>query len=376
MHIDQQTYHIAPISQIDFYKMESQWQHCLKQSEANPLFSSWIWQKTWWEIWQPRLNLTLFLLGIYEQNSLNEHTLIGIVPCHTYISNNRLNLKHTRCEWIGAYSANDDSIRSEYLNFILPAGLYDTLLPIIFNYFTQHVDEIKLRDLAAKKQTAQWLKHHYSNASCTQDTGIKIPTSDDFSTYLTRLGKNTRLKLFNRRKKLQTHHISSVNSKQEVVQFFKDLNSMHLKRWGKICFSEHSVMFHSKVSEYYLKQQQLNAICLYENYHDKKKKLQAVCYDITIDNVRYNLQLGFYPYPNDKVSMGTLMLGFAIEQAHKMPSVKYYDLLAGNGKNTNYKLHFKGDIQTFISFSIPLTYRLKMENVLKKKYHQLKQLVT
>lgn len=359
-------YNIIPINNETFDKMETQWRQCLENSEANPLFSSWIWQNTWWKIWKPRLNLELLLLGIYQQDSL-----IGIIPCYTYTYTSRLGFKHKRCEYIGAYSANNDSIRSEYLNFILPSGLYHKFLPLIFNYFKQqHIDEIILKDIDANNDTTQWLKNNFPNANQSSDIGIKIQSEQGFTSYLSTLGKNTRLKLYNRRKNLQPHYTDNIKSKHEIPIFFEQLNKMHLERWGKICFSEHSLRFHSQIAEYFLNQQQLHAISLYEN-----GQIQSVCYDITLNNVRYNLQLGFYPFSDKKISIGTLTLGFAIEQAFSEPQTKYYDLLAGSGKNTFYKKQFKGDKQSFISFRIPQTFQLKIMYMIKHKIFYFKQII-
>ena len=183
------------------------------------------------------------------------------------------------------------------------------------------------------------------------------------------LGKNTQLKLYNRRKQLSPHHIDTVKTAAEIPQFFDQLNSMRLQRWGKPCFSEHSLLFHYKIAEYFLCHDQLHAISLNEN-----TKIQATCYDITIANTRFSLQLGFHPYPNRKVSMGTLMLGYAIEQAHTQASVKTYDLLAGSGKNFFYKHKFKGRVQPFISFMIPMGYQSKTIYLIKIKLRQLKHI--
>ena len=364
------SYQLIQLSQENFERMEEVWQKCLNNSLASPLFSSWIWQKTWWDIWQPRLNLKLLLIGIYQEKSF-----IGIAPCYTYIHKYRFGLKVKRCELIGNYSASDDSIRSEYLNFILPSSLYHQILPAIFKFLKQqHIDEAILRDLNAENPPTDWLKAEFPMAHITFDKGIRIQTDQPFKSYLFTLGKNTRLKLYNRRKQLNIHYIEQIKTKDEIIRFFDQLNKMHLQRWGKVCFSEHSLSFHHKIAKYYLLHDQLHANSLHEN-----SQIQAVCYDISVDNIRYNLQLGFYQHLNHKISMGTLMLGFAIEQSHNQQFISHYDLLAGNGKNTFYKQQFKGKIQFFTSFHIPLKFKMRiiyaMRNQLRKlKYIFLKKL--
>lgn len=357
---------VIKLTRAELSGMEDEWAQCLEGSDANPLFSSWIWQKSWWDIWQPRLSLDLLLLGIYQGN-----TLIGIAPCYTY-DVKRLGFVTTkRCEFIGNFSHNDDSIRSEYLNFILPKGRYDELLPVILKYIqTQQVDEVVLTDMDSRSSTVDYLTKNYPSCEKTQEAGVCINTNKQFITYLSSLGKNTRLKLFNRRKLLNNPKLITITQSDEIRLFFEDLNKMHLSRWGKVCFSSHSEKFHQIISEYFLKQECLELLVLLED-----NTPLAVCYDIKVENTQYNIQLGFTEYPNNKVSLGTLMLGYSIEKAHEAPQIENYDLLAGNGKNTFYKQHFQGESHVFITLSIPLTFKVECLYFLKATYRKLKALL-
>jgi hypothetical protein len=64
--------------------------------------------------------------------------------------------------------------------------------------------------------------------------------------------------------------------------------------------------------------------------------------------------------------MGTLMLGFAIEQAHVSDTTLHYDLLAGNGKNTFYKKKLNGAQTYFLTYQIPLTLKGRIFFLLKR----------
>ncbi|MGK0235012.1 MAG: hypothetical protein ACI9EK_001544 [Psychroserpens sp.] len=347
---------VVRLSYSDFNSIEYTWSHLLENSEANSLFSSWVWQKTWWDVWQPRLDLHLLLLGVYESG-----TLIGIVPCYTYIIKKKIGFSITRCEYIGNYSHGDDSIRSEYLNFILPKERYEELIPLIIEFIKkQSVHEMVFTDVDMGSSTGQYFDKLMRNVFRSKENGIRIPTNKSFNNYLAGLGKNTRLKLYNRRKVLVTPDIIKISVQSELSMFFDNLNSMHLTRWGKPCFSAHSLIFHQKVAGSFLKKGSLSALILFEDGIPI-----AVCYDITVNNTRYNIQLGFSSCVSNKVSVGTLMLGYAIEWAHEEPLVEYYDLLAGKGKNTFYKSKFHGEIKTFITFLIPITYCLKAKYWLK-----------
>ncbi len=357
---------IIKLTYLAFEAMEAQWNQCLVSSDANALFSSWVWQKTWWDIWQPRLNLDLLLLGVYEESKL-----IGIVPCYIHTVKSRVGIAFTRCEFIGNYSYNDDSVRSEYLNFILPKRRYVEILPIIMRFLnTQKVDELVLTDVDAMSETAMYVNEVFPDSYKTQEKGVCIKTAESFSSYVAALGKNTRLKLLNRRKVLKKPELIELNGTKKIAEFFEQLNIMHISRWGVHCFSSHSLRFHKRIAEHYLSKGRLSALMLLDNSIPV-----AVCYDITVDKTTYNIQLGFSSYIGNKVSLGTLMLGYAIERAHSDPLVEYYDLLAGNGKNTFYKKQFCGDIKTFSTLYIPLTLSSKVRYWFRQRLRKIKYII-
>jgi hypothetical protein len=354
---------IKKIAEFEFKSMENEWDKCVRNSDGNPLFSSWIWQSTWWSVWQPRLNLNLFILGIY-----NEGNLVGIAPCYFYKYMYYLGQSIKRCEFIGNYSNSDDSIRSEYLNFILPSGQYEVYLGEIFNYLReQGMDEIVLSDINSSSETVRYLEHNFTKQLIRKEPGIKITCKDGFDQYLIKLGKNTRLKMFNRRKLLENNEIKKIETKSEILPFFDQLNLMHIERWGRPCFSQHTIDFHCRIAANFLTKGQLDCLILYN-----ENEPVAVSYDISIEGVRYNIQLGFFTPKSSKLSMGTLMLGFAIEQAYQDKNTLFYDLLAGNGKNSFYKEKFKGEKNMFVSYKIPFKSYLKVMQKIKRIFSSVK----
>jgi len=339
-------FEIREINIENLSTLENSWQLCLQNSDANPLFSSWFWQKTWWDIWQPRLNLNLLLLGLYQNGDL-----IGLAPCYTYKFKNKLNFQATRCEFIGNYSGNDDSIRSEYLDFILPKKKSSVLLPLIFDYLKKsNMDECVLSDMLLESESAQWLRQAYKIQEQHYCKSFQIETETSFTTYLTKLGKNTRLKLFNRRKLLNSVQVLSIENDIAIDEFFGLLNKMHEKRWNKKCFSLHSLSFHKNIADHFNNKGLLRSLVLLE-----EGKAKAVSYDIEVEGVCYNIQLGFELGKNSKISVGTLMLGYVIENAFNSGTIKEFDLLAGGGKKTSYKEKFKGNTKNLTTIVIPLS---------------------
>lgn len=66
----------------------------------------------------------------------------------------------------------------------------------------------------------------------------------------------------------------------------------------------------------------------------------------------YNIQAGFLESFDRKVALGTLHLGFLIEESFADPQIERYDLLAGLGKNTFYKGHLNGQESEFYTLQI------------------------
>jgi hypothetical protein len=342
---------IRKLSINKFESMEKQWNKCLQDSGSNPLFLDWFWQLTWWKIWQGRLNLSLLLLGVFEDNKL-----IGIAPMYSY-SYKRFRLFSVKtCEIIGDHTRSNDSIRSEYLNFIFPKKRYAEILPYLFEFLkNEGVEEVCLKDVPESSETIKYLINKFSLFQKKIDTGIKLAVQGDFSQYVLSLGKSTRLKLFNRRKLLSSSEVKSCKSEFDLIYFFDALNALHISRWGQKCFSDHSLDFHKKVALYYLNKGELSATLLRVD-----AKVVAVSYDISREKTRYNIQLGFDEFINNKVSFGTLMLGYSIEEAFNNSCLNHYDFLAGCGKNTFYKEKFKGNRESFFTMTIPLTIKSKV----------------
>jgi len=71
-----------------------------------------------------------------------------------------------------------------------------------------------------------------------------------------------------------------------------------------------------------------------------------------VDGKIYNIQLGFLDGLDKKISLGTLHLGYAIEMAFESEEIRSFDLLAGEGKKSNYKSHLAQKHATLESIQI------------------------
>lgn len=180
--------------------------------------------------------------------------------------------------------------------------------------------------------------------------------ADSFASYLSRLGSNTRLKLFNKRKKLQQMgSVQRVNLWPRLDEFIEILNGFHQVRWGKPCYQGRNLQqiklfLHAIVAEG--GQPELSVI------YCNDRPISAVL-DLQYRQRIYNIQSGYLEEFSGGISLGTLHFGFQLEQAFESGAL-YYDFMAGNGKNGNYKASLATASDSFVSLMLVRNPLLKL----------------
>lgn len=171
----------------------------------------------------------------------------------------------------------------------------------------------------------------------------------NFDSYLKGLGKNTRLKFYNRRTKLQSQGKLIVkNIWPDIDGFIQIINGFHQKRWGKLCFSPNNEqLMRLATQQMSLAGHGVDLSVMYFNDQPVSTML-----DLEVNGRVYNIQSGYLEDFMSGVSLGTLHFGFQIEAAFNNPQVNYYDFMAGRGKNANYKASMANARLPFISLLI------------------------
>lgn len=196
-----------------------------------------------------------------------------------------------------------------------------------------------------------------------KDTAYHIATDITFDEYLSSLGSNTRLRLFNRRKVLETlGHIEIKNFWPNKVEcFFDRLNELHRIRWGEPCFGPLSLDFHLRFLSRIVEEggrPELSVLSC-------DKRDISFLYNVAFKGKVYNIQAGYIEEFHRKLALGTLHLGYCIEAACSVPELNSFDLLAGEGKNENYKKRLANREVPMVSVMVvrgrllKLLYRLK-----------------
>ncbi len=361
---------LAPHSQVNikveelsntsaFRDARQEWTELLQISEANQLFLSWEWQYTWWETWVEVLNIKLMLLKAYEGD-----ILVGIAPL--YIDNLRLRsgIKVSRIQFIGNAWRREGTVRTEYLEFITSKRQSSKVCSAFVEYLSNKKDwdEFVICDLQKNTDTYRQIKKQqkYSNwfiDVAEQDHGMNIGVLGKFENYVKGLGRNTRLKLFNRRKYLNglgnIKYVSASN--EDVGQYLSILNTFHQRRWGKDCFAGPSLDFHKILLNRLNDQQNYNLDCI-----NIDGKAISILYNLIINHTVYNIQSGFDENFDKKLSLGTLHMGYAIENAFNDQSVVNFDMLAGKGKSEFYKSKYKGRMVDFVTLRVTRSQMLNL----------------
>ena len=343
---------IERISEAGFAGMAEEWRACLDESDAHPLFMSWPWLYSWWQTWSQTLGMELMLLGVFNEKG----RLVGIGPFCRRVLVTVAGIRVSRVYMLGNAWRLKPTVRTEYCGLIA-CHRYEELVREILLSTLESLDwdELVFTDVHADQyrnleQGGLNERRGYSIIRRSEDEGVCVNTNVEFSEWLKALGKNTRLKAYNRRGYLEKGGdlVFRAHDAEADTDFFELLNFFHLRRWGKAAFGREALRFHRLL----LSRLDLChagpvvSVVIYNG------RCVSVLYDISVRGCRFNLQAGYEEDFDPKVSLGYLHLGFAIEAAFKDETTLVYDLLAGSGKNQFYKSHFRGDVVHFSTFQV------------------------
>ncbi|TBW50180.1 GNAT family N-acetyltransferase [Marinobacter halodurans] len=296
------------------------------------LFQTRAWQDAWWSVWGNTPGFRLVREGQGKGSGLyvDRYRFRGVLPirCLQFIGTNYRRLSTPRTEYNGLAGSGQDAAGG------IP-GDYASLMDFPWS-------EAVFRDIvqdAADHQALQRLAQERGLAwrEVASDAAYHVDTSGDFEDYVAGLGRNTRLRFFNRRKVLESLGDLSITNAWEAdpAVFFECLNDFHVDRWGSPCFGRDSLRFHRRFLDGLAAEGGAPELSLLRVNGEPV----SVLYNVRFEGRTYNLQSGFVENFHRKVALGSLHLGYAIEDAFREPGTALFDLLAGQGKNSNYKQH-------------------------------------
>lgn len=320
-----------------FLMKRREWTDLLEESNCDRLFMSWEWHRAWW-LEQKTDRSELCIIAVYEAG-----VLLALAPMYleksTYI---RGLVPVRRLQFIGKRFRGVYGIRAEYMNFIVREDRSDVVLPVLIEAICKdrRWDELVVEDMSIDEKAYTLIASslseigcHYRLDGCEPTYVIDCITS--FDDYIACLGRNTRLRFYNRRKLLEQMGTVTLIRLNETnkQEFFEAFNEFHQQRWGRRHFPDQAQQFLSSV--FSLESSGMSLA------HSSLLKLDgrpvSVMLNALVNNRIYNIQLGYIEDFDKRISLGTLHLGYQIETAFNDKAILQFDFLAGKGKNANYK---------------------------------------
>lgn len=221
--------------------------------------------------------------------------------------------------------------RSEYNHMGLPfcdRELFSSLGDFSWSQIVfKDLAEWASRDIELLASKTDWSVH--ANP-CELTYYISAP---DINVFKESLSASVRARYFNRRSRLAS--LGCLEFLQygieEADTFLEVLDSFHIQRWGQPCYSNITRCF---LKNFMARLVDEGGTVIMEAILLDGKPI-SVIYDLIYSGRRYSFQSGFAELSESGVSLGSLHMGYAIEAAIR--SGQEYDLLAGQGKNRNYK---------------------------------------
>lgn len=184
---------ISECTQPDcFDQLRAEWSDLLRRSPADSIFTTWEWQKTWWDSYCPG---ELWLLACRD----DQNRLIGIAPWFiepTPPEGERTTIERT-VRTIGCVDVTD------YLDLIIDRDHYDAVLGAFVDHLIAHAsryDVIDLCNLPELSPTREKLRAQLEAKGFTveikqQEVCPIIQLPDSFETYIESLEKKQRQEL-------------------------------------------------------------------------------------------------------------------------------------------------------------------------------------
>lgn len=336
--------------------------HSSANRNRQELFGSPAWIEAWTLAWGDTTAVTPLpvadLPGIFSSFK----KLKGIIPVSTAapvgVSFGEVRSMRSEYFFFASEPAASQSIISNFLSATAEKPWDQLYLPDI----PQYSNELPLLQAAA--ESLGW-DMHVQDESLAYGINCR---SQDFESYLQQLGKNSRLQLFNRRKKLEQLGEVCIKNVWPDIHYFMDvINQFHQSRWQKPVFSHRNRVFIEQLLPALAAQGHtidLSLMCL------NNKPLAAIL-DLHVNGRVYNLQSGFASDFGHKISLGSIHFGFKIEDAFNQSHIDYYDFMAGTGKNSDYKKQFATDSTRLLSIALVrsawLKHLYRLRNRLKRK---------
>jgi len=325
---------IKELSEDEFLASRDAWNDVLDASDGSPLFSSWEWCSTWWQHFGNKNALTLRAWIAVDA----EGRWLAIAPMFDRVTRVKGLLPVRRRELIGNLRGGPHTMRSEYLGILFRHEAKDAARQLLDAVFDDaRWQELVCSDQVAGSSSRRLLEERLAGAvgarQVDPDQGYRVGLEDGFDDYLQSLSGGARRSLYNKRARLEGHGTPRVEPVEvgDMPRFVEQLSAFHEARWGHKWLGGPGRAFHLDLLENGAGRVVLAASRMYVG-----ERLVSTLYDLRAGGLQYNIQMGFDPGFDTRLSLGLLHMGYAIEAAAS-EGVRSYEMLVGGGKQGQYK---------------------------------------
>jgi CelD/BcsL family acetyltransferase involved in cellulose biosynthesis len=346
----------------EFLARGDDYRELLRRSDADRLFMSWEWLVEWWRLHKDPFGLRLIVFSVEAEDG----RLLGVAPMTVRSFRHRGGIVGTRLEPLGNLVREKGAALTEYVTFPVDRrdGLGITRLLVRFLFDGAEWDDFFPSFMPLESHTWRTLLEHQSVGTYVRTPDFlvarKLDLRDGFSAFLDGLGPKTRLRVYHGRKRLaQVGPVEFVVANAENLEdCLRVLDRLHTERWGVPALSGPRGDLYRGFAERGLADGSLSLCHLAVGGQPL-----AAALNLRRNDCEYGIQMAASRNAPNNVSPGYLHLGFMIERCCQ-DGIRYFDFLAGEGGEGDYRRHFgadtsgMGSVQIIRSKKIAAAYRI------------------
>ena len=348
---DSRSYSVRPFSPEEVPDLSERWTHLAELGRTDPLFTSWQWLTTWWDLFGRPSGAEWAGLAAYDDRG----RLAGLCPLFSRSGRLRGLLPVRRLEYLGGHWRGPFTVLTQQCDLI--SDFHDTpgfagALAAALAARTDW-DELVISAMPSNSHTIEPLVRAARDRGwfvrLTQaPPSMLIRLEGGFEQFKMSLGSKTRRRVFHQRKRLEA--LGRVDhravDKDEFTEALGLLNTFRRTRRESPPLPEGAVLFHRTVIQQLGEHARLRL-----TYLTLDDRPISVNYAIQVRDRAYGIQLGFDSTVDSKLSLGMIHLGYALEAVAR-DGVVVYDLMSGQRHNKGWKRHLANDQAPMVNLQL------------------------
>ncbi|MEO0344802.1 MAG: GNAT family N-acetyltransferase [Pseudomonadota bacterium] len=321
-------------------RLERQWPALRAACKSDALFSDYQWLTTWWRVFSQVHDLEDQSVAMFDEAD----QLVGVLPLYRTRQRLRFPITVERLQCMGGSWQGPSMMRSEYLRPIIRDGEEARFLGACCDLMAQwRWDDCVIADTPAKGSMFGLMLEKMSGLGLVRqpryyrDTSYQVDCRGSFEDYVQALSQSARRRLIGSEKRLVRLHgpySLQYSGADDIEDYLEELNALHRVRWGKPVFEGARYTFIRDISRQFAERNALHLTRI-----TLEGRTISVLLSLEADGALYNLQAGFDEHFDRRIPLGYVHLGLQIRACFDS-HLHTFDLLAGKGKNTDFKRQF------------------------------------